>query len=215
MRILGIDEAGRGCVLGDLVIGGFLVEGVDDVALVAAGAGDSKAMTAKRRQAARAALLDLGTPDVRRVSARAIDGGNLNTLEEDVIVALVREHRPDRVIVDALGHPSTLPRLVERLSARVGPGPTWTIEPKADANWPVVGAASVFAKTTRDALLDAVRDDFGDVGSGYPSDPKTRRWLTTWARSGEPWPAFVRTRWQTVTTLSQQSLLACTDHRAP
>lgn len=209
MRVLGIDEAGRGCVLGDLVVGGFVVEGVDDLALVAAGAGDSKAMTPARRLEVRTALVELGTADVRCIAARAIDAGNLNTLEEDAIVALVREHRPDLVIIDALGHPSALPRIQARLMDRVGPDiqARWILEPKADANHPVVGAASVFAKTTRDALLDEVRAAWGEVGSGYPSDPKTKQWLAAWARTGKPWPDFVRTRWQTVTALSQQSLL--------
>ena len=54
-------------------------------------------------------------------------------------------------------------------------------------------AASIFAKTTRDQQLDDLRDAFGALGSGYPSDPVTRQWLLEWARSQKPWPAFVRT----------------------
>lgn len=208
MRVLGIDEAGRGCVLGDLVIAGFFVEDPDEPTLRAAGAGDSKAMSASRREAARSALARVGTPDVRCVSARAIDAGNLNALEEDAIVDLVRAHRPDRVILDALGHPSSLPALAGRLTDRLGPlAPTWTIEPKADVTYAVVGAASVFAKTTRDERLDETRRTFGDFGSGYPSDPKTRAWLVAWARTRAPWPEFVRTRWQTVSDLAQQALV--------
>lgn len=220
MRVLGIDEAGRGCVLGDLVVCGFLVHAPDDaapgelaphdLALRAAGADDSKAMTPARRLEVREALRPLGTADVRRISAQRIDGGNLNTLEEEVVVDLVRRWRPDRVVLDALGHPATLPALRARLQAALGPGlhPEWVIEPKADANHAVVGAASVYAKTERDALLDRVRAEYGDVGSGYPSDPQTKRWLEAWARSGRPWPPFVRTRWQTVAALAQPSLLA-------
>lgn len=207
MRVLGIDEAGRGCVLGDLVVCGFLT--ADESLLREAGADDSKALTHERRLEVQAALKPLGTPDVRRVTARSIDAGNLNRLEEEVIVDLVRRWRPDRVVIDALGHPNTLPALRERLAAAVGPelSPEWVIEPKADANHPVVGAASIFAKTERDAALDALRDEFGDLGSGYPSDPQTRAWLLAWSRSGRPWPHFVRTRWQTVAALAQQPLL--------
>ncbi len=62
MKVMGIDEAGRGCVLGPLVVGSFVVDGVDDVTLRGAGADDSKAMSAARRLAARAALEPLGTP---------------------------------------------------------------------------------------------------------------------------------------------------------
>ena len=73
-----------------------------------------------------------------------------------------------------------------------------TIEPKADANHAVCGAASIVAKTTRDAALDALRSTWGHLGSGYPSDPVTRAWLLSCATSGAPWPTFVRTRWATL-----------------
>jgi len=208
MRVLGIDEAGRGCVLGDLVIGAFLAVDPDDTVLRAAGAADSKALTAAKRTAARALLRPLGTARVVRVTATQIDGENINALEEAVIVDLVTELRPDRVQLDALGHPRTLPALQARLQAQLPAGlqPDWTIEPKADATYPVVGAASIFAKTARDEALQALKEAFGDLGSGYPSDPTTRAWLTQWATTGAPWPAFVRTRWATITEIGQQAL---------
>jgi ribonuclease HII len=209
MRVLGIDEAGRGCVLGDLVVGAFLLEGDDDDPLRDAGAGDSKAIPAARRLDVRTRLCALGEWTVRHVTARQIDGANLNGLEEAVIVELVKHYRPDVVRVDALGHPATLPALQRRLQAQLPRRlrPTWTIEPRADATWPVVGAASIFAKTTRDEALDGWRTAFGDFGSGYPSDPKTKAWLAAWAGTGAPWPEFVRTRWATISDLAQLSLL--------
>jgi ribonuclease HII len=208
MRVLGIDEAGRGCVLGSLVIGAYLFEGSDVGDLSKAGAADSKTLSPKRRTAARIQLDRLGTADVRQVTPQQIDAGNLNTLEEEVIAELVMRWRPDVVRVDALGHPSAIPRVIERLQARIGDGlrPQWVMEPKADSRYPTVGAASIFAKTTRDALLDDAKATYGDLGSGYPSDPKTRAWIIAWARSGEPWPPIVRTRWQTIADLSQQAL---------
>ncbi len=208
MRTLGIDEAGRGCVLGDLVVAGFLVEDVEDTVLLAAGAADSKRLTAGRRVEARQRLVGLGEPDVRRVTAQQIDQANLNALEEAVIVSLVTRWRPDRVRLDALGHPRTLRPLQERLQSQLPHDlhPEWTIEPKADHTYPVCGAASIFAKTTRDQALDDLRDDFGALGSGYPSDPVTRDWLLCWATTGAPWPDFVRTRWATITQLGQTQL---------
>jgi ribonuclease HII len=208
MRVLGIDEAGRGCVLGDLVIAGYCPHDPDEAALWAAGAADSKTLTAERRIEARTALAGLGRVEVRRVDARAIDGGNLNRLEEDAIVDIIVALRPDVIRLDALGHPATLPALQRRLQARLPEDlqPEWTIEPKADATFACVGAASIFAKTLRDELLDAIRASFGDLGSGYPNDPRTKAWLRGWSSSGAPWPAFVRTRWQTIENLGQQAL---------
>lgn len=205
MRVLGIDEAGRGCVLGALVIGGFVTEDVEEQLLRDAGAADSKRLSVKRRSLARAALSELGQADVRLVSAIEIDQGNLNTLEETVIADLVRTWRPDLVRMDALGPPRGIPKVIARIQAMVGDDirPTWVVEPKADHTYAETGAASIFAKTTRDALLDELKKEWGVLGSGYPSDPKTRTWLTDWIRSGKPWPPFVRTRWQTIANLTQ------------
>lgn len=207
MRVLGIDEAGRGCVLGPLVVGGWLVEDPDDDALRAMGVEDSKRLSPKRRAAVRDALGGIGIPAVREIPPSAIDSGNLNALEEAVIVALVIEARPDHVIVDALGHPRTLPALQARLAAEVaehGLAPTWHIAPKADRDFPVCGGASIVAKTHRDAHLDALRAAWGDLGSGYPSDPVTRRWLAAHRATGAAWPEFVRTRWGTIRDLDAE-----------
>lgn len=204
LKVLGIDEAGRGCVLGALVIGAFLADADTDQKLVDAGAADSKKLSVKRRLKARTALNEVGQGFVVEISAKAIDNGNLNTLEEEAIVALVVAHRPDQVIVDALGHPSTLPKVVARLDAAVraaGMVVQWKMEPKADQNYPVVGAASIFAKTHRDEALEKLKEAYGDFGSGYPSDPKTRSWLASIAKKGDDWPFFVRTRWGTVRDL--------------
>ena len=210
MRVLGIDEAGRGCVLGDMVVAGFVVDGVSDELLRQAGAEDSKMLSPARRVAARGRLAALGPADVRCVIPAAIDEGNMNVLEEELIVALVRHWEPDVVIVDALGHPRSLPRVIARIRAAVAcPKPQqWIMEPKADHTYAVVGAASIFAKTTRDAALEDLKVEFGDLGSGYPSDPVTKRWLARWAGSGRPWPHFVRTRWGTIRMLGQTPLFA-------
>jgi ribonuclease HII len=204
---MGIDEAGRGCVLGDLVVAAFVVDDLDDDVLRAAGAADSKRLSHKRRLSAREALSPHGEADVRRITPTEIDAGNLNQLEEATIVALIERWRPDHVTIDALGHPRTLPALVERLLGHLSYEPELLIEPKADHHWPVVGAASIFAKTARDEALAEVDAQHGPLGSGYPSDPTTRRWLSAWAASRAPWPSFVRTRWQTIRDLAQQSLV--------
>ncbi len=208
MRVLGIDEAGRGCVIGDLVVAGFVTETDDEGLLRNAGAADSKALAPLARRQARDQLSVLGTVKLRRIPAPRIDERNVNALEEEAIVSLVRSFRPDAVRLDALGHPAMLPALQRRLEARLPRTlrPRWTIEPRADATFAVVGAASIFAKTHRDDALDRIRSRWGDLGSGYPSDPKTRDWLRTWAKTGAPWPAFVRTRWATVRALAQGNL---------
>ncbi len=220
MRILGLDEAGRGSVLGPLVVGGFLYEVAAETALRDlsvqqalrdAGADDSKALRPKRRDAVRAVLEDMGDGRVVQVTAVQIDGGNLNRLEEDAFVALVVATRPDQVYLDAPCHPRSVgalrKRLDDALSAAGGPLPGWVIEPKADATWPVVGAASIFAKTTRDAAMASLSEAHGQpLGSGYPGDPVSRRWISGFLSRDEPLPACVRSRWGTIDKLRQQQL---------
>ena len=134
----------------------------------------------------------------------------MNTLEEHAILAIIRSSNPNVVYIDALGHPSTIPKIIKRFQAALGPQGRhiqWIMEPKADQNYPIVGAASIFAKTERDHIVDGLKEDFGDFGSGYPSDPKTKAWLTDWNRTKKPWPPFVRTRWGTIRNLAQQSMI--------
>lgn len=200
MRILGLDEAGRGSVLGPLVVGAFLYEG-EQAALATAGAADSKTLTPARRTRARAALATLGREAWRVIPATRIDEGNVNALEEEAFLSLVAELAPDRVYLDAPVHPGGIPRLRARLVATSGVE-DWVVECKADSRWPVVGAASLVAKTERDAAIEAL----GEVGSGYPSDPVTRQVIRDLLRGEAPLPPWVRARWGTVRDLRQQGL---------
>ena len=76
MRILGLDEAGRGCVLGPLVVGGFVCDATDVSALEQAGVDDSKALSKKKREALREVLPSLGKLHLREVTPQAIDAAN-------------------------------------------------------------------------------------------------------------------------------------------
>lgn len=201
MRILGLDEAGRGCVLGPLVVGGFLCEGEDQGPLREVGADDSKVLSAQKRAEIREKLQGLGQGHVRRVEATEIDAGNLNELEIRAFLDLVACLKPDRVFLDAPVNPRAIPKLRTRLIQESGVS-DWVIEPKADATYPVVGAASIYAKLTRDAAIEAL----GDVGSGYPSDPVTRKLLSDLLAKNEPLPSWVRSRWGTLEVLKQQRL---------
>jgi len=220
MRILGIDEAGRGSVLGPLVVGGFLWEAPDDsglrqveaqAPLRQVGADDSKVLSPRRREQVREALIPLGHGTVRLSSAREIDGANINHLEEAAFLVLILALRPQRLYLDAPVHPRGIPALCRRLSAAIeaggAPVPELVVEPKADANWPVVGAASIFAKVARDAAMVELSQAHGEfLGSGYPSDPVSRRFIAGYLTRREPLPACVRTRWGTIDKLRQQVL---------
>jgi len=207
MRILGLDEAGRGCVLGDLVVGAFCCDESERDLVVATGATDSKKLSRKKRESIREKLLQIGENRLISITPAEIDAGNLNRLEEAAFIDHIIHFNPDLVIIDAPAHPKAIPAIVSRMKAEVtialGRCPEFKVEPKADLTYPICGAASIFAKVDRDQKIDAL----GPVGSGYPSDPKTRAWLTGFFEREEPLPDCVRKRWGSIRKLRQKSLL--------
>ena len=208
MKILGLDEAGRGCVLGPLVVGAFCCDSSQLEAVKNSGATDSKKLSAKKRRAILEVLPTLGDTRQISITPAQIDSGNLNTLEEHAFIEHILFYKPDCVYIDAPCHPSGIPNLIKRFDMLLSPVlginlPKFIVEPKADLTYPIVGAASIVAKVLRDAQLQLID---GEIGSGYPSDPKTRLWLQGFLERGDPFPDCVRTRWGTIDKLRQQVL---------
>ncbi len=206
MKILGIDEAGRGCVLGDLFVGGYCCKEDQLADIKEAGATDSKKISPKKRVRILESLKDIGVGEVIQITPQQIDRGNINTLEEEAFATLIIRHKPDRVYIDAPAHPKAIPAFQKRLCHRILAAghkiPELIIEPKADLHYPIVGAASIFAKVLRDQSIEAL----GTVGSGYPSDPKTRTWIKGFFERGEELPDSVRKRWGTIETIRNEVL---------
>ncbi len=210
VRVLGFDEAGRGSVLGPLVVGAYLIGDADTDAVRAAGGRDSKALTPRRRATAADALKDLALAwRAVSVAPARIDAGNLNALEEEVFRDAVRDLRPDLVQIDAPVPSRHVDRFRRRMAAFLDlPLDAVVAANRAEDRFPAVGAASVLAKTTRDAAIAALAEVHGPIGSGYPADPATRAFLADLIERDEPLPDFVRARWSTV-----RDLLAARDLR--
>lgn len=68
---------------------------------------------------------------------------------------------------------------------------------RADDIYPIVSAASIIAKDTRDTIIGELNQKYGDIGSGYPSDKRTIDFLRQWVRKNKKVPYFVRTSWKT------------------
>jgi ribonuclease HII len=78
------------------------------------------------------------------------------------------------------------------------------VEHKADVTYPVVSAASIIAKVERDREIDVLKAQHGDLGSGYPSDPRTIQWLKRWLEKNRQYPDFVRKSWVTAELLQEE-----------
>ena len=190
--LVGIDEAGRGPVLGPLVIGICAVPVGAEPLLISMGVKDSKDLSPKKRQRIEAWFLEqceeegwFGATVViepERIDS-ALQEQGLNWLEvEGFQEALLKV--PDRhnltIVADACD--VNAERFTQRITAGLDgwpyPQSSMISEHKADQRHPVVGMASILAKEERDRRMKAMSARLGfNVGSGYPSDPATKKAL--------------------------------------
>ncbi len=202
--VAGIDEAGRGPVIGPLVICCFVCEEEKLPLLKKLGVRDSKLLSPSRRRELFKELKQVGKPIIKEITANQIDkwmdsGKNLNLLELTVMGALIEDCGAGKVFVDAIE--ANEAKVKEKLKALFSRKVKLTAKNKADVKYPVVGAASICAKVTRDKRVAAYRQKFGDLGSGYPADPRTQAFLRKWAKTKKPFPIIVRKNWATAKNL--------------
>ncbi len=206
MPTAGLDEAGRGPVIGPMVVAGVILSPKAARELKRAGVRDSKLLTPKKREELEPLIMEMAEAYAIRVVEpkridEAVSRNGLNLLEAEVMAEIVRELRPSLVIVDAPGRNTgkfkrVLKSKLERMSVRV------RAENKADRRFVHVAAASILAKVERDRRIAELRERAGyDFGSGYPGDPKTKEFLLR-VLSGHPFPKDqIRWRWATMQNL--------------
>ncbi|MFW5747137.1 MAG: ribonuclease HII [Nanoarchaeota archaeon] len=185
MRILGIDEAGRGPVLGPLVMAGALMEDDAEQRLRDMGVKDSKLLTKERREEIFNSVdICLCGKEVCVITNAQIDdfmgrGVNLNHIEARGAARIINALRPDKVIMDC---PSVnIVSYINHVRSMLNdPDVEIVAEFKADVRYPVVSAASILAKVTRDREVRQLEERYGIVcGSGYLTDPVTKEFLAT------------------------------------
>jgi len=200
----GVDEAGRGCVLGPLAVAGVSVESGRLQELAGLGVKDSKLLSPSQRDSLYPEIMKLCKGvEVSRIPPKMIDRyvsrgkkyRRLNYLETIHMAKVIDALRVDEVFVDA---PDINPvwfkaELEELLSSK----PRIVAEHKADVNYPIVSAASIVAKVERDRDVEELRKLHGDFGSGYPSDPDTIAFLESWMKKSSSQPEFARKSWKT------------------
>lgn len=177
--MIGIDEAGRGPVIGPLVMAGVFVE--DDSGLIAMGVKDSKLLSPLKREQLFDKIKEL-PHFIISISPQQVDGAltdpnlNLNKLELITAAKIINELPGKVAMLDAPG--SNISAMIEYTQQFINRDIDLKAEHKADLNYPVVGAASILAKVTRDREIEKMKREIGiDFGSGYPSDPKTIKFL--------------------------------------
>lgn len=212
MKICGIDEAGRGSVIGPMVIAGILMDREEVWRLEDLGVKDSKKLIPEKRfklsdeieeiaESIKLVIVDAETVD-KSTKRRGAMG--LNRLEAEIFSQIINDLKPDIAYIDL---PSKNKEDFESLiRSTLKVKCELILEHKADEKYPIVSAASILAKAKRDELIKELRSIFGDFGSGYPSDPKTRKFLHNLALRGEIDEKIVRLSWRTIDRVLQRRL---------
>jgi ribonuclease HII len=210
LRVCGVDDAGRGCVIGPLVIAGVLVslEGLRE--LEETGIIDSKLLSPRRREKLAKEIEEIAlATKVIKVSPSEVDeavlrGRRLNLVEAKYMAVVINKLRPNIVYVDAS---DVRPGRFESQIRNFLEGEVEMIcEHKADLRYPVVSAASIIAKVNRDAEIKRLHEKYGDFGSGYPNDPRTIKFLRRWISRYGKYPGIVRKSWSTARKIEEEVL---------
>jgi len=206
MLIAGVDDAGRGPIIGPLVIAGVLMDEKDLPKLKELGVKDSKMLSPHRREelsieirryALKYHAVSLSPAEIDNVVETGRKLHRLNRLEAHTMAKVIDTLRPEVAYVDAsdVNADRFREHIEEKLDFRV----RIVSEHKADVKYPIVSAASIIAKVERDLAIQELREKYaelGDLGSGYASDPTTIEFLEKWvARYGE-YPESVRKSWK-------------------
>ena len=176
------------------------------------GVRDSKALSSRQREALYPEILRVSSRvewtgiDPQEIDEVVIKGRKLrklNYLEAVYFARVVDELGATRVTVDAS---DVIPsRFAGDIKANMKTSCRVTAHHKADRDYPVVSAASIIAKVQRDRAVELLREEHGDFGSGYPSDPQTRSFFMQRMMAGGV-PAYVRRSWKTWLNLEQSIL---------
>jgi len=204
MKIVGLDEAGRGSVLGPLVIGATMITDDQAEVLGELGVTDSKMLTRLQREALFPQIQDQFVSETVVLEPDQLEE-NLTQVELKGLAKLINLLQPDQIFLDAPVAPVAIPNFVAQLRSHLNTEPEIIAENKADLKYDVVAAASIVAKVTRDQSMLDLHEQYGDLGWGYPGEPKTIEFLKKCVDQGS-FPDCVRTRWATVQKLMQRSL---------
>jgi ribonuclease HII len=210
----GVDDAGRGPIIGPLVIGGVALPRDRIRDLLDLGVKDSKLLTPSTRTrlavrirglVSRISLREIQPEEIDDVVLHGRKLRKLNFLEAKVMAEAINELQPSEVYVDASDVNEK--RYGEDIRSFLTDdlrGIKIISEHHADRNYPQVSAASIIAKVHRDEAIDHLHAEYGDFGSGYITDQKTMNFLRTYRQCHNAYPPIVRLSWKTAKEIENE-----------
>ncbi len=192
MLKIGVDDAGRGPVIGPMILAGVLIDNEQEKELKKLGVKDSKELTPKRREFLAEKIKKIITEfeiiiiSPEEIEKKQAEGIKLNEVEAIACAKIINKlNKTEEKIKIVLDCPSTslikwkdylIPKIKEISNLEI------SCEHKADRNHVAVSAASILAKSQREKEMDRLRKKYGnEIGSGYTSDPATQRFLQKYA----------------------------------
>ena len=199
MKICGVDDAGRGSMIGPLVIAGISIEKKDLSKLRKLGVRDSKKLTPKKRELLYKEIIKIVDDfHVIRIPPKTIDKfvfqHNLNHLEAKKMAEVITNLKPHTSYVDSCDVNAS--RFGREISDLSGKSKVKSYH-YADSRFVVVSAASIIAKVSRDRSIARLNKS-SNLGSGYPSDKKSVSYVRKLVSSKKPLPSSVRKSWKPV-----------------
>ncbi|MHA2182171.1 MAG: ribonuclease HII [Promethearchaeota archaeon] len=197
--------------MGPLVLCGVCFKESNLSYLSEIGVKDSKKLTAKTRS--KLAILikkschsfKIIVVNPKEIDQREEKRITLNKLEELKMAEIIRELKPDTIYIDAVDVNEA--RFTQSILNLLNYNPKEIISKhKADDLFPIVSAASIIAKDKRDTLIEELKEKYGDLGSGYPSDVRTTDFLRRWIRENQKIPPFARKTWETTKKIVNEEL---------
>jgi len=208
--ICGVDEAGRGPVIGPLVFAGVTFK--DDTKLIELKVRDSKKISPKRRIYLEKIIKETALNyEILIIPAKDIDDMRkvmtLNEIEVNGFIKIIKKLKPDICYVDSADVNEK--RFGREILANLTFKSDIISKHKADDIYPVVGAASILAKTQRDEEVKKIELELRKklnlpMGSGYPADPITKNFLNKWVEKFGKIPSYTRHSWKTAQKIMKE-----------
>ena len=199
MQVCGVDEAGRGSLLGPLVIAGVSLKKEKIRKLKSMGIRDSKKLTPLQREKLYKKIIKfVDNYYIAKINPYTIDKSvnkhQLNNLEAKYMAKVISKLNPNISYVDSCDvNPSRFGKEISKL-AKKGRIKSYH---NADNRFVIVSAASIIAKVNRDRAIKKIQKKH-NIGSGYPSDSKTIVFVKNYLSTKNDIPNFVRSSWKTV-----------------
>ena len=198
--ICGVDEAGKGPVMGPMVVAAVSVENAKLIENL--GFKDSKLLSSQRRLELFNLIKLNYSYEIEVINVEKIDEyrmkNQLNLLNRKAFEKVISRLNPKVAYVDAADVNEE--RFGREIKVNLtNPNDTDVISMhKADSMIPVVAAASIIAKQTRELEIKKLKKEIGDFGSGYPSDERTIKFLKSYFHDNSRWPPGTRKSWKTI-----------------